>query len=248
MMTPWVKSVLLPPMPFLAVAVVGLLLARRRWDIGWWLAAAALVALTLLATPLVAGTLLRSLENAQPLTAEQLRNAGAQAIVILSAEATIAPEYEGTSVGPLTLMRLRYGARVQVATGLPVLVSGGTLPTGSVPVAEAMRAILADEFHLPEVWAEDRSQDTWENARYSAEILGRQGVGRVLLVTHAWHMDRSRAAFERAGLEVVPAPTGFTERPGLEWGNMIPSAKALYGSHFALYEILGSLYYRFAKS
>lgn len=247
-MTPWLKSAMLPPTPFLVMAAVGLLLARRRWTWGWWAAVAAVAALTLLATPLLSATLLRRLETSPPLSAEQLRAAPAEAIAILSADAATAPEYGGDSVGALTLVRLRYGARVQLATGLPLLVSGGTLPAGGIRIAAAMRSVLEDEFHVPVAWIEDRSQDTWENARFSAAILERQGIRRVLLVTHAWHMTRARAAFERAGLEVVAAPTGFTGPPTLTLDSLIPSAPALAASYFAVYEMLGGVYYRFAKS
>jgi uncharacterized SAM-binding protein YcdF (DUF218 family) len=248
MMTPWLKSAMLPPVPFLAMALVGLLLARRRGDWGWWSAVTAVVALTLLAIPLVSATLIGLLETSPPLSAGQLKAAPAEAIAILSADAIVAPEYDGDGVGGLTLARLRYGAWVQRQTGLPLLVSGGTLPSGGVRIAVAMRSVLEDEFHVPVAWIEDRSQDTWENARFSAAILDRHGIRRVLLVTHAWHMPRARDAFERAGLEVVAAPTGFTDRPTLTPNSLIPSAPALAASYYALYEMLGAVYYRFAKS
>jgi uncharacterized SAM-binding protein YcdF (DUF218 family) len=238
----WVKALLLPPMPFLATALAGTVVRGGRP-----LAALSLVVLYLLSTPLVGSALLRSLETYPPLTSDQLRH-GAQAVVVLSAEGAEAPEYGGPSVGPLTLVRLRYAAWVHVATGLPVLVSGGLLPEAGEPIAAAMARVLEHEFHVPVAWSEGRSTDTWENAWDSAQILGQAKVKRVLLVTHAWHMPRAAEAFERAGLAVIAAPTGFTERPRLSAEALIPSAGALAASHYALYEMLGTLYYRLAKA
>ena len=65
------------------------------------------------------------------------------------------------------------------------------------------------------------------------------GVRRIALVTHAWHMPRAVQAFERAGLQVVPAPTGFTrpqQRALLEW---LPSGSGLQSSREILREWLG---------
>jgi uncharacterized SAM-binding protein YcdF (DUF218 family) len=63
-------------------------------------------------------------------------------------------------------------------------------------------------------------------------------VQRIALVTDAWHMPRAIAAFERAGLTVTPAPTGFilpVERDLLEW---LPSANGLLASREVLREWL----------
>lgn len=239
----WIKALILPPMPFLATALAGMAAKRGRP-----VAVASLAGLYLLATPLVGSALLRSLETYPPLTPDQLRRSDAQAVVVLSAEGGEAPEYGGQSVGPLTLVRLRYAARVQAATGLPLLVSGGLLPEADAPIAAAMRTVLEQEFHVPVEWVEGRSTDTWENAQDSAGILAPAGVRRVLLVTHAWHMPRAVAAFERAGLAVVAAPTAFTEPPRPSAEALIPSAGALVASYYALYELLGGVYYRLAKS
>jgi len=237
-----VKSALLPPMPYLAVAFLGLLLTRRRGDGGWWLAFAAVATLLLLSIPLTSAFLLKPLQRHAPLlSAATLPSA--QAIVVLGADDDAGPEYGGEGIGPLTLVRLRYGARLQAATGLPLLVSGGALAGSAQPLAAGMKHALEDEFHIPVAWSEDRSLDTRENAEYSARILRRQGIGRVFLVTHAWHMARARAAFARAGIETVAAPTGFARLSDSGPWMLMPSAKALEASHFAIYEMLGGLYY-----
>lgn len=63
---------------------------------------------------------------------------------------------------------------------------------------------------------------------------------RVSLVTSAWHMPRAKMLFERAGLEVVPAPcdyemTMIAERP-LEFGDFLPNADSLLRNSYAAKE------------
>jgi uncharacterized SAM-binding protein YcdF (DUF218 family) len=74
----------------------------------------------------------------------------------------------------------------------------------------------------------------------SAEILSAAGIKRIVLVTQAFHMPRSRLLFEQAGFEVIAGPTGFKglgAAPSVfDW---IPSASAMQNSYYALHEWLG---------
>jgi uncharacterized SAM-binding protein YcdF (DUF218 family) len=82
------------------------------------------------------------------------------------------------------------------------------------------RRVLQEDYGLVPRWVDDRSRDTAENAVRMAELLGRDGIRSIALVTDATHMQRAAAAFRKAGLEVLPAPTNFpgvAERPLLEW-------------------------------
>ena len=51
---------------------------------------------------------------------------------------------------------------------------------------------------------ENCSRTTYENAKFTAEILKPQGVKRIVLVTDAPHMLRSRLTFEKFGFMVIP--------------------------------------------
>jgi uncharacterized SAM-binding protein YcdF (DUF218 family) len=59
-------------------------------------------------------------------------------------------------------------------------------------------------------------------------------------------MPRAMRAFERAGLQVLPAPTGyFGHADGVfEWGDLVPSGDALRTSYVALREMAAGLMYR----
>lgn len=239
------KGLILPPASLLILAILGLF--WKGAGAGWArrIAAAALVTLYALATPLVSSGLMLGLETAPPLPAQGPLPA-ADAIVILSAEVRHHLEYAAPSPGPLTLERLRYGARLQRRSTLPVLVTGGAFPGQPVSLASMMRQVLTEEFQVPVAWIEDQAQDTHENAARSAAILKAQGIQRIFLVTHGWHMPRARLAFERAGLTVIPAPTAVPARNGpLKQAveHYLPTAAALQDSYFALHETCGYVFY-----
>ena len=228
----------LPPTGPLLLAIVGAVLWRRRPRLGGVMLWTGLLSLLLLSLGPVSYLLLRSVSAAAPLRLEDARTA--QAIVIpgggLRREA---PEYGGETLGRFTLERVRYGARVARATRLPVLVTGGA-PWEGATEASVMRAALEDEFGVPVRWAEDRSRNTHENAQFSAAILKRDGVKRIVLVGHAPDLWRSGAEFAAAGLEVVPAPTGLPTFALSGPLDLVPNGGALQGSSYALYELLAN--------
>ncbi len=231
-------ALVLPPIGPLALAILGAALLGRWPRLGRTLLWSGLGLLVALSTSLVAGALTALLDDAPPVTLEQARSA--QAIVILGAGVRRhAPEYGGETVGRLALDRVRYGARVARATGLPVLVTGGAIRSTRTE-ADVMREALEQEFGVPVRWLEDRSRDTFENARFSAARLERDGVTRVVLVAHGFDMRRARAEFEAAGLEVVPAPTFVAAARTFELTDLVPNLGALQASYFALYELLAN--------
>ncbi len=211
----WVKAVLkglvLPPTGPLLLAVLGLALWRRSPRLGAGLAWTGVLSLLVLSLPAVAALLIRSLDIAPPF--DRSRAAQAQAIVILGGGTRRdAPDYGGDTLATLTLERVRYGARIARLTGLPVLVTGGSTYGGTTE-AELMQEALQHEFGVPVRWAENRSRTTHENAQYSAAMLRAAGIGRVVLVAHAFDMRRATAEFAAAGIATVPAATGIPSRP-----------------------------------
>ncbi|MCB2100912.1 MAG: YdcF family protein [Rhodobacterales bacterium] len=228
--------------------LAGLVSGRR----GRGLVLLAWLGLYALSTPFVGLTLRLTLEQPyeDPEAAARALGPGAGpgAIVVLSAnQYAAAPEYGGDTVGDLTLPRVRYAARLSRRTGLPILVSGGSLVPGTRPIAQSMKAALVEDFNLPVRWVEDRSRTTWENARFSAEILKADGIDTVYLVTHAMHMPRSRLSFEAAGMTVVAAPTLFGARHApVDGWDFVPHVEGLAQSLYAAHEWIGRVWYRWA--
>ncbi|GMU48446.1 MAG: hypothetical protein AMXMBFR31_06720 [Candidatus Desulfobacillus denitrificans] len=232
----------LPPAGPLLLAALGLLLIRRRPRLGKSLAWSGLALLWLLATPAVTKPMLAAVEDVPPLDIAQAK--GAQAIVVLGGGSYhAAPEYGGDTVSRWTLDRLRYAARLQRETGLPLLVTGGA-PLGGVAEARSMRAALERDFGVKVRWVEDASADTRGNARFSAPILHKAGVRRVLLVTHAWHMRRAQGEFAAENMTTIAAPTAYEATGPLTALDLLPGPGGLWAGRIALGELLGQLVQR----
>jgi len=198
--------------------------------------------LVLTSTPAVVMQLAAALQAVPPVDLAAAK--GAQAIVILGAGRNLAaPEYGGASAGRMVLERLRYCARLSRQTGLPVLVTGGAPNDSGPSEAALMRSALEEDFQVPVRWVEDQSADTRDNARFSARLLSAAGVKRVVLVTHAMHMRRAVGEFSAAGLEVVPAPTGYYDggRDDSGFKYWLPNSAAAQFGWFACHEWLGLL-------
>jgi uncharacterized SAM-binding protein YcdF (DUF218 family) len=232
-------TLLLPPAGPLLVAAVGAGLIRwhpggRARRAGWALLVAGLATLWLLATPRVSEALSRVAQRCPPL--DLSRPVTAQAIVILGGEGERldAPEYGSEPAVQLSLLeRVGYGAYVARRTHLPVLVSGTAAET------RAMRAALARDFNIETRWVENRSQDTFENAAFSARLLKPEGATRIILVTSAEHEWRAMREFASAGFSVVPAPVGLYVPQELRVTSFVPNGVALMRSSAAAYELIG---------
>lgn len=234
------SAFLLPPLNLLVVAGIGLYLWYKRPRAARILVAISVAGIWLLSTPFVADSLLQSIEG----SAVNLSQDKADAIVVLSGGQHFnAVEYGGNTVSKETLERVRYAAMLYRQTGKPVLVSGGN-PQGIGAEAPLMKKVLEQEYYVPVRWVEDSSDNTLENARHSHELLAREGMTRIYLVTQAWHMPRAVQVFERAGFEVIPAATAFTTRHKTDLLSFIPNAAALLGSYRFVHEVVGMLWYR----
>ncbi len=251
---PLLSTLVLPPAGPLLLVALGLLLAwprkkRRKSAIpGAALALLGVLLLWLLSCSAVAVWLGRhALPQVAPLPSEPalaLRQAGVQAVVVLGGGVRPeAREYGQAQPSPATEARLRYGLHLARAAQLPLGFAGGVgwgaSGMAGQPSEAQVAARYAEQAGLRIRWLDDRSRDTAENAQQMAALLQAQGIRRIALVTHAWHLPRAIAHFERAGFQVLPAPMGFIEageRPLLQW---LPSGEGLHDSRRVLREWLG---------
>jgi uncharacterized SAM-binding protein YcdF (DUF218 family) len=174
------------------------------------------------------------------------RASNAQAIVILGGSVRFnALEYGGKDEpGPYTLGRLGYGAWLHEQTGLPILVSGGSPERRPESEASVMARSLRDSFKVRARWTEGESDNTEQNAKFSAKILKQAGITRILLVSDAWHLPRAMPMFADQGLQPVAAPTNGMDADSLQGAlAWIPQAGALSVSRLALREWTGMAWY-----
>jgi uncharacterized SAM-binding protein YcdF (DUF218 family) len=139
---------------------------------------------------------------------QQLQDYSSQsaAIVVLGGGrrkgAIESPQYQNQDLSAASLERLRMGVRLARTSRLPILLTGGApdrTMDQDLPEAEVMAQILAQEFHVKAKWLETKSQTTQENAQFSVEILKREGIQTVYLVTHFWHMPRAEIESSTSG-------------------------------------------------
>jgi uncharacterized SAM-binding protein YcdF (DUF218 family) len=235
------ESLVLPPISLLYLAIIGLLIWRRHRRTGNVLVCLGLAGLLVLSLPVVSGALIVALEQGLPVTPPP--EAMPQAIVILGGDEARIATAPFALPGPLSLDRNRAGAELRRKTGLPILVTGGTVQPDRPPVATIMAASLREDFQVPVAWIEDVSPDTWANATMSAAILRKNGINSVYLVTQAWHMRRAVVAFRKAGLIVTAAPTSFDAPAEPTVSDFVPRTSAWEWSFFAIHEWVGSVWY-----
>ena len=252
---PLLTALLMPPVPFILMALVGARTILWRRGVGWafvllscaglWLTSTTafgewLTRLALSPPPALSTDAIASLKR-DVATHKQV------AIVVLGGgREARAPEYGVSDLTPQSLQRLRYGVWLSRQTGAPLAFSGGVgyANAGDAPEAEAAARIAERDFAHPLRWTEGNSRDTRENAMRSVALLKPAGVTRLVIVTHGWHMRRSLRAFEEASrgdMQVIPAPMGLApaiDRPVLRW---VPTPEGFTQSRNALREALGLL-------
>jgi uncharacterized SAM-binding protein YcdF (DUF218 family) len=238
------ETLAFPPGNVLLLGLIALLLrgAARRLILG-----AAFVLLYLQSVPATVGPFTAPLEHDPPLVLDALP--AADAIVVLAGgRYPQAPEYGRDSASELSLERLQYAADLERASGLPLVISGGSVQGEPDTEAAIMADLLRGTFGIEsEILTETRSRNTAENASYTKVLLDAHGWHRVLLVTHARDMPRAMQMFEKEGVEAIPAPLRFDTRP--EEGpilieDWLPSARAMLQFREVCHEYVGMLWYR----
>ena len=238
-------ALLLPPTIFVVLGVSGLLIARRYLYIGRSLIGLSIALLLALSTDAGSAWLIRSLEQQSvKLTAAEKNKS--QAIVVLGGGRARVASSDGDydQVGAITLMRLRAAALLQRETHLPLLVSGGAPDGAGESEAVLMARSLKEDFDVEARWVENDSINTYQNASLSAQLLRKENIQQIFLVTDAIHMPRARWAFEHAGLRVAPVPSHFVASSDFHIASFIPNAQSLKNSHYAIHEWLGLLVYQ----
>lgn len=250
---PVVAALLLPPVPLLVLIVVGARLMFRRRLLAWLLILLGVVGIWLSCTSAVSGALIRWLNQPPPALTEsaiaEIKRTPRTAIVVLGGgRKVLAPEYGISTLHERTVERLRYGVWLSRETGLPLGFSGG-VGHGARPgptEAEIAARVAEREFGRPLKWTESESRDTRENAIKMVALLRAQGIERIVLVTHHYHMRRAMRNFQRAAegskLVMVAAPMGLPYPGRLQAQDWLPHNAFMEDTSLALHEWLGYLF------
>lgn len=143
----------------------------------------------------------------------------------------------GLRIDQLESSRIAAGARAWLSGRAPIVVlSGGGSEARTMAKAIAKFGVPASALVL-----EERSRNTRDNASYTAALVERRGVRRVLLVTSSLHMPRAALLFREAGFDVLPVPVPERAKRATWADRWLPSFGALWRSGRALKEYAGLL-------
>jgi uncharacterized SAM-binding protein YcdF (DUF218 family) len=240
---------LLQPFPLCYLLMLaGLLRLRRKCRTERRLVLVVLVPFLLfgvLSLPAVGHLAVGSLEWRYPPQSNEPGDAGA--IVVLSGYARppseTVPEVE---LGSDTMLRCLHAVRLYKAKPRPILVSGGRADAKGPSLARSMRDFLAGQGVKEEdLLMDEEARNTYENALLSGEILSRLGFSRIVLVTSAFHMQRSERCFRAQGFQVVTSACDY-RAVRAAWSPcdfLLPSPHSIGGVEIAVHEWLGTAWY-----
>lgn len=144
----------------------------------------------------------------------------ASAIVVLGGGLTNNQQND-IIINQFTESRLIKAKQVYQQTRLPIIVSGKDAP---------WMAKWLQNHGIMWVLAEKNSFNTCQNAKYTAEMVN---VKNIILVTDAYHMNRSRRQFARNGIATIPSIAPLPKAN--DWRHF---DRNLQHSRRALYELL----------
>jgi uncharacterized SAM-binding protein YcdF (DUF218 family) len=243
------------PLLLSPIVVVLALVLVGAWRRSRAILVAAALLLWTLSTPVIADALLRAVEGHR-VRLEAATMPKADAVVVLSGMLTHVQGEKGlVSEWGEAADRLFGGLELMQADKAPRLVlTRGLLPwQGKIRAeGEILREIaIAAGVPAEKILLTAPAMNTADEAVGVRQLLGGTASGstsgptpRVLLVTSAFHMPRSKALFERQGFTVMEYPVDFrvdaTSGAPMKY---LPSAGALKDSDLAIRELLGRLYY-----
>lgn len=142
---------------------------------------------------------------------------------------------------PLGLSRLHESARLyhlckRSGNECKIIPSGGDLYNKGISEAKVM-AIQLVEIGVPEtdIILEEKSNNTFENARFTAPIIFSRGFDQVYIVTNGFHMKRSLILFDHFKVKALPAPSDHFNSSL----SPVPKGSALYWTDLGLHEFGG---------
>ncbi|GAB6184444.1 YdcF family protein [Thermodesulfovibrio hydrogeniphilus] len=130
---------------------------------------------------------------------------------------------------------------VHQKTKLPIIVSGGA---GEGKIADALFMsdfLVKIGIERENLIVEKKSRDTSENAIYVSHKCKEKNFKKVILVTSAYHMQRAKKLFNKAGVEVLPYPTDFKIRGSYNIYDFLPKFSSFYLAVKGLREYLALL-------
>lgn len=239
----------LPSNLLIAVGIVGLVLLCTRFTrLGSWLVVTSLVLIAITGLSPLGNVLMIPLEQRFP--AWDASRGAPDGIVVLGG--AITPEVSAfRDAVALNEAAERITVAAELARRYPnarIVYSGGSnalLLDHAIEAPFAVRELEALGVAHDRITAEEQSRNTMENAVYSRLVAQPKPNERWLLVTSAFHMPRSIAAFRAAGFAVEAYPVDWRTRGTLDAARFFGSlSEGLARTDTAVHEWAGLVAYR----
>jgi uncharacterized SAM-binding protein YcdF (DUF218 family) len=109
-----------------------------------------------------------------------------------------------------------------------IIVSGGQGPDEPMTEASAMKKYLVDKGIDPEViLLEENSFNTYQNIKYSKEIMDQRGFESAIIISNDFHISRSLMIAKKFGIKASSSPAPTPSSPGLREKYIIREIPAL---------------------
>ena len=209
--------------------------------------AIAVLLMTLICTPAAAMLCVATLEHPYPPRFERPPDVTTM-IVLGGGTRPPNPARQKTSLSLGSALRCAQAVQLYSRGGpCKIIVSGGKVDPNDPgdPESHAMRAFLVREgVRAEDVSLEDRSRNTYENAREASKLLAATGERRALVVTHAYHLRRALGCFRKQGIEAIPVGCDYKWH-GESWkvNTFLPNPDAASSIKATVHEWIGLLWY-----
>ena len=207
----------------------------RRFRFALILATLGVGWVALCATPAFANFLRSGLENPYPARPADTYPV-ADAIVVLGGGDP--PDF-GHGEGKEQSTRAGFALELYRVLRAPVVLTSG----GDGEATEMAQQLQQQGVPARSLRIEPDSITTYQNATYSAILLKRESIHRILLVTSAVPMRRAVACFEHQGFEVTAAPAFDAIQQQAKNAPWQPRTDMLYKTQRYLHEYIGMLVY-----
>jgi uncharacterized SAM-binding protein YcdF (DUF218 family) len=135
-----------------------------------------------------------------------------------------------------------------------IFISGGS---GSVTYSEKreaslLKSYLIKYFNIPkkDILIENKSNNTYENAKFTAEILKKENLNKkkIILITSNTHNYRAQKCFEKQGIKtfISNEKRTKTREKWLPKNIFLPQSDILFVWDNLFHEIIGIITYKFA--
>lgn len=181
-------------------------------------------------------------EDASPVTGIIVLGGGLQTTISAERDQLSVNEAGDRQIALADLARRFPQARLIFSGGSGSIREGTISEAGTVERFAGTLGVPGERLIL-----EDRSRNTRENAKFTAEIVSPKPSERWLLVTSAWHMPRAVGCFRKAGFSVVAYPVDYrTAGPRDAYRINTLASDGLLEFDLAVKEWVGLLAYRLA--